>query len=205
MSSKNILSFSLGAAAGSLVTYILLKDRCTIEVVEHKPSASDPDDDFYEEAKQGVYDYTKEVKRKAEEAQQKPDLVDYAKKLVREHKYDQALEGSEGSEESEEKEENAIMGGPYVIKPEEFGCTEEDYDLIELTYYADGILADGMDEMVEDVDFTVGLDSLSTFGQYEDDSVFVRNDRLKTDFEIIRSDEKYMDIIRRQNSEDEEE
>ena len=202
MSSKNILSFILGAAAGSLVTYILLKDRCTIEVVEHKPSDSDPDDDFYEEAKQGVYDYTKEVKRKAEEAQQKPDLVDYAKKLVREHKYDQALEGSE---ESEEKEENAIMGGPYVIKPEEFGCAEEDYDLIELTYYADGILADGMDEMVEDVDFTVGLDSLVTFGQYEDDSVFVRNDRLKTDFEIIRSDEKYMDIIRRQNSEDEEE
>ena len=51
-----------------------------------------------------------------------------------------------------------------------------------------------MDELVEDVDNTVGYDSLERFGEYEDDVVYVRNDRLKSDFEILLSLKKYSEI-----------
>ena len=61
---------------------------------------------------------------------------------------------------------------PYVISPEEFGEYEE-YEKISLTYYGDQVLADENDELVEDVEGAVGFESLTHFGEYEDDSVFV--------------------------------
>ena len=84
---------------------------------------------------------------------------------------------------------------PYVISPDEFG-EFEDYERISLSYYADQILADEDDEKVEDVDNVVGLESLIHFGEFEDDSVFVRNDRLKCDYEILLDQRTYSDIIR---------
>ena len=55
-----------------------------------------------------------------------------------------------------------------------------------------------MDNEIEDVDNIVGLDSLDTFGKYEDDSIYVRNDSLKCDYEILADNSNYSDIIERQ-------
>lgn len=82
---------------------------------------------------------------------------------------------------------------PYVISPEQFG-DNEDYETISLTYYSDQILADENDEIVEDVEQTVGFESLSHFGEYEDDSVFVRNDEKKCDYEILLDQGMYSDV-----------
>ena len=83
---------------------------------------------------------------------------------------------------------------PYVIAPEEFGELDG-YGTISLTFYADEILADENDNLVECVDSVVGLDSLTTFGDYEDDSVFVRNDKLRCDYEILRDHRRWEDIV----------
>ena len=80
----------------------------------------------------------------------------------------------------------------YVISPEEFG--ENGYDTISLTYYADKILADEYDCPIIDVDDCVGADSLNRFGEYEDDSVFVRNDIKEIDYEILLDLRRYSDI-----------
>jgi hypothetical protein len=96
----------------------------------------------------------------------------------------------------EVKEEPIIVDKPYVITPEEFGDLD-DYETISLTYYADLILADDNDVIVDDIEDVVGFDSLNSFGEYEDDSVFVRNDRLKCDYEILLDQRKYSDVIKR--------
>lgn len=83
---------------------------------------------------------------------------------------------------------------PVVISPYEFGELE-DYDQFSLTYYADGVLTDENDCLIEDVESIVGSESLTHFGEYEDDSVFVRNDRLKTDYEILRDQRNYTDVL----------
>ena len=85
------------------------------------------------------------------------------------------------------------MDRPYVISPEEFG--EGDYETISLTFYADKVLTDETGDIVEDVDNLVGLDSLTHFGEYEDDSVFVRNDATNTDYEILLDTRNYMDVF----------
>lgn len=83
---------------------------------------------------------------------------------------------------------------PYVIHPEKFG-ERSDYDQISFMYYSDNVLVDENDEVVHDIDGSVGLDSLNHFGEYEDDSVYVQNDRLHTYYEILLSDRKYSDVL----------
>ena len=82
--------------------------------------------------------------------------------------------------------------GPYVITPEEFD--EEGYETISLTYYADGVLTDEQDFPIEDVEDTVGNDALNSFGEYEDDSVYVRDDDKGIDYEILLDVRKYSDL-----------
>lgn len=83
--------------------------------------------------------------------------------------------------------------GPKVITPEEFGEIEE-YDTISLTYFADGVLTDDMNEPIEDVEGTVGYNFEKHFGEYEDDSVFIRNHRLKADYEILADERKFANL-----------
>lgn len=91
-------------------------------------------------------------------------------------------------------DEGAMYIDPYVISPDEFG-EDEEYEKINLTYYSDGVLADENDEVVDDVDAKVGIDSLDTFGRFEEDSVHVKNDYLKCYYEILRDERTYEDIM----------
>lgn len=93
-----------------------------------------------------------------------------------------------------EKEEK-VDKDPYVISPDEFG-DEDEYTICSLTYYADGVLVDENDEPVNNVDELVGEDSLNHFGEYEDDSVYVRNDILRCDFEILLDNRTYSDVLK---------
>lgn len=85
---------------------------------------------------------------------------------------------------------------PYVISPEQYEDEEyDDFEKITLSYYADQIIADDDDVIMENVDDVIGYDSLTHFGEYEDDCVLVRNERLKCDYEICLCKEKYTDIL----------
>ena len=92
----------------------------------------------------------------------------------------------------EEEEENVEK--PYVISPEEFDEIDE-YEAISLTLYADGVLADDQGNVIDDVEGTVGKDSLNHFGEYEEDSVFVRNDERRCDYEILADALTYEDAM----------
>ncbi len=78
---------------------------------------------------------------------------------------------------------------PYVISPDEFDELEG-YTPISLTYFADGVLADEHGVIVDDVEEIVG-NALDHFGEYEEDSVFVRNDAKRCDYEILRDEHTY--------------
>ena len=86
---------------------------------------------------------------------------------------------------------------PYVIPPDEFG--EVGYEQIELTYYDDGVLADDDDEIIDDPEAVVGPYALTSFGKYEDDAVFVRNDARRCDYEILADHRNYDDVVRPRN------
>ena len=70
---------------------------------------------------------------------------------------------------------------------------------MSLTYFADKVLTDETDEPIENEEELIGKGSLNHFGEYEDDSVFVRNDREKIDFEILLDTRNYSDFIASEN------
>ena len=92
------------------------------------------------------------------------------------------------------KEVNPMADRPYVIPPEEYGDIDG-YKCISLNYYADGVVADDFDNIIENVEYVVGEESLDHFGEYEEDCVFVRNDTTRCDYEILRDTRNFEDIM----------
>lgn len=103
--------------------------------------------------------------------------------------YTKYMNGEEENKETMVYDKNDI---PYVIEPEEFG--EDGFDTQTLTYYADGVLVDDLDDVVEDPDVVVGLENLKIFEEFGASSVTVRNDIFKVDYEIIKDDWNYSDL-----------
>lgn len=191
---KNFMIFVSGAAIGSLVTWQIVKRKYDAIIQEEIDSVKEVYSKKYAEVPAEVEeekdDDTNDAARaKAEEAKDKASVFEYAAKL-QEHGYvNYSNPASVQEEAEEEEEEDVIMDRPYVISPDDFATV--DYDVVSLTYYRDKIVADIDDEIVEDLEETIGIESLNHFGEFEDDSVFVRNDRLKIDYEILLDQRTY--------------
>ena len=94
---------------------------------------------------------------------------------------------------SKDEFQTPMYDDPFVIDPSEFGENPE-YDTETLTYFADGVLVDDVDDVIEEPDIVVGLENLKIFEEFGATTVYVRNDIYKTDFEIIRDDWNYSDL-----------
>lgn len=84
---------------------------------------------------------------------------------------------------------------PYVISEEEFLQGEKDYSQNKLTYFEqDDILIDEDDSMIPDSDAIVGDSNLSRFGHGSNDKnvVYIRNERLEIDIEVVRDEGSYV-------------
>lgn len=87
-------------------------------------------------------------------------------------------------------------GRPYVIHVDERG--ESGYEEITLTYYAgDDVLCDNDDKVVDDKDRVVGEVHLDMFGHGSKDAaiVYVRNEYLNLDIEVVRSEQTYAEEV----------
>ena len=77
----------------------------------------------------------------------------------------------------------------YVITPEQYE-DNVDYTKVSLTWYNDEVLEDDWGNVL-DPDDVIGSDALKTFGQYEKDSVFVRDDDEQIDYEVLLDTRSY--------------
>lgn len=85
---------------------------------------------------------------------------------------------------------------PYVIPPESFGELEDEgYTCVSLTFCSDQIVLDDNNDILEDVEGVIGFDSLSHFGEYEEDAVYVRNDKYRCDYEILLDQRTHEQVI----------
>ena len=98
--------------------------------------------------------------------------------------FDNPSEADEGIDVASRSED-----APYILTREEYMLGEKDYTQATVTYFeADDVLADERDEPIEDVEKKIGRENLR-FGSGSDDPnlVYIRNDKLEIDFEVIRS------------------
>lgn len=183
-----ITGFVLGAAAGALVTWKLIEKKyhaiADEEIASVKKAYSEQKSD--KDREQTIPPITVPLP----DDQEKADEIDKViKKYSAEDKPDYTVY-SQAKEDSTNTDDNS-SDKPYVISPEE--CNElDDYSFVELTYYAgNGVLVDDEGDPIEDPERIVGDDFSSHFGEYEDDSVFVRNDRLMCDYQILLDSREY--------------
>lgn len=189
--STNMFIFAAGAAIGSAVAWLYAKkyyERIANEEIESMKEWVNRRISEHEETTSDM-----NIPDEKPIPSMKPDLMEYAKKVKDLGYIDYSHTNSEPEEAKEEVEED-VDDYIYVIKPEEFG--ECDYNEVSLTYYADGILTDEQDEPIEDLAGTVGEDYMTHFGEFEDDSVFIRNERLQVDFEILADQRNYSDLAK---------
>lgn len=173
---SSVLIFAAGAAVGSVVTWKLIETRYKKLVEEDHRSM----DEYYRN-KYGVEE--EESVEEEQDSDGQIDIREYAKKLA-DAKY---VNYSNVVKEDEEVDD---VEKPYVIPPEEYGELEG-YRTVTLYYHADGVLTDDQNEVVEDADDVVGADFSEHYGEYEEDSVCVRNDAKRTDYEILYDPSTY--------------
>ena len=182
--------FLAGGAIGSVVTWKLVKTKYEQLANEEIESVRE-----YYNKKKGTLskDENQEAGKKlvedAKEENENPDelSIQEIRERVQELGYinDRVME-----EKKNKKEDEKSMDKPYVIAPEE--SWEQDYPTLTLTYYeGDGVLANDRNEIIENIDELVGEDFADHFGEYEDDSVYIRNDGMQVYYEILRDYGKY--------------
>lgn len=176
------ITFTAGAAVGSVVTWKLLKTKYERLAQEEIDSVKEV---FSRREKETVDEVEEVTNQEPEKPAEDEEKVDYKNRL-------QNLGYTDYSDMSKNDDEPISSVTPYVISPDEFGCAEG-YDFCNLTYYADGVLADDDGDIIEDIEGTVGSASLRRFGEYEPDVVHVRNDIRRVDYEICRDLDTYED------------
>lgn len=191
-----------GVAVGSFVTWRLLKEKYIRQTQEEINEVRE----HYRKKKE-----SEEVtvdSNGATETNEKPDLIEYAAKLTKNGYIDytnpKSLDKATGDmidavvqKDNEESLDPVILNDPsyqppYIISPEDFAIDDE-YTIVNLNYYIDGVLTDEDDNIVANVDDVVGLENLNHMGEYEDDALHIRNENYKCEYEILLSRRLYHD------------
>lgn len=176
---KNILMFTLGAAAGSLLTWKLVEQKYKQIADEEIESVRE----MYRK-RSGLAQEMRDPKITKEEKEE-------LEKQVQELNY---IQNEEETEDDLFTVQTEIDEGvkPYVIIPEEYN-EKEGYDARSWTLYTDYVLTDEDDNIIGDPESMIG-DGLDHFGEYDDYAVYVRNDDLKCDYEILKHNKSYSEF-----------
>lgn len=210
---NKVFIFILGAAVGSLATWKFVEKKyrriADEEIESVKEAFKNRESKIAEDEKQaeelGVKSPSKEFYNQLKEASDKlTDDVNHYKEIITTSGYSstnmQPNTTIEDYNQTDTYEEDGIeiissdYPEPYTIAPEEFG-EMEDFKTESLIYYEDKVVATDDDEIVDDIENLIG-DALDHFGEYEDDAVHVRNEATKTDYEILKSEKSFSEIIK---------
>lgn len=208
---NNMIIFVVGTLLGSATTYFVVKKKFETEkeneikemreyYTKREEIISEHADKEVDILKQEIesmrHDTEEETTVDEEELEEYRNIVsqynhpEYADALVRKRELQMADAKKAEEDMTEERQESF-----YIIKPDEFG-TIDDYELVNLTWYADGILADEFDNIIgeEEIEERIGSEALVEIGKYLPKFIHVRNDDLEIDYEIGEDPRNYCDI-----------
>lgn len=183
---KYLFVFSAGAALGAVAAWQYLKPKYE-QMIQEEVNAFKKDWSERDDEEPETMDI-EELEQKRDELRK---ISETYENILEENKYTNVLE--KGGSKSMNDDD------PYVISPLKFAEQDGDYDVVSLTYYADGVLVDDMGEPIENAANTVGLEFPEHFGEYTDDpdTVYVRNERYMVDYEIQRDLDTYAEAKNR--------
>lgn len=210
------ISALAGAAIGAAITHVVTKKRVAAEyeawandVIQTAAAAYDASD--RNSTLKG--DSPSEYKSQTEDVEEASTLIKnsgYSSEEVAEESTDGQLDADvfnvlEQDYESELEEESGSYipnsyeiqeGAPYLITPEAF-FENDDYEKDTLTYYEDDYtLTDNQDKQIDRVDQIIGERHLGMFHATDGDkTIYVRNERLQSDYEVVIVNGAYSTVV----------
>lgn len=198
MSISNVVCFAIGGGCGSLLTWYLVKNKYAKLAQEEIDSVRE------------VYKRDEDRIRKQNEELQSEKDKDYRDnnaKAVRDYaemtnKYGYSEISTAKTHRWQDSKHDPRV--PYIVSPMDFEDTAySHYERVELTFYADGILANSRDEVItiQESYESIGADIFRSirdhFGEYEEDPdvVYVRNEANFTQYEITRDNRTYANVV----------
>ena len=191
---KGLLIFAAGLAVGAVAGAVLVKNKVLADAKAEVEEVRK----YYRESR-GVVEEVEEVEEEVEEKEEVKEVEKKEYELKDIQVKDEPKTGLTNYSQitkmymSKDEFQSPMYDDPFVIDPSEFGENPE-YDTETLTYFADGVLVDDVDDVIEEPDIVVGLENLKIFEEFGATTVYVRNDIYKTDYEIIRDDWNYSDL-----------
>lgn len=192
MKLSHVIAFVAGAAVGYFAANYLLKDKyekrfqqevsSTIEAF--KTNKND------EHKKDDEVTYNNEKLKAVSDEVVVADIKEYAKNIGK-HDYSE-VKDDKPSEEN--KDDNIDHTKPYVITEEEVDAYMN-YSITQWNYYADGVLTDENNEVVEDVSTTIGKEAFEYLKKTSESAIYVRNDLLELDYEILKNEMTYAELL----------
>ena len=204
---KGFLIFTAGLSVGGAAGYFATKKYLEVKYEQDLQMQI-----------QDVKDHYKLIRKEGEYAAPETVPVDYENVLEGLEYIEHSEEGPEAEdvnpvfvdeEEDVETDETGFTSvyqeeyerdrsQPYIITVKEFMEDRDEYDKTTITYFEDDdVLCDEREEVIPNVEYTVGNDALTKFGELSEDKniVYVRNERTSTDFEIVRDRRSYAEVV----------
>lgn len=184
---KFAIGFVCGAAIGAAVSYFVFKEKFKADAEEEISEMRD-----YVKEKLGERSDLKKQGEKLEEQGKKLEKVvrsyDTFSKLPVDRESEVTIRRAEMEHPKEDKE-------IYRISHEEYVDVLPEFDKITLTYYSDdATLVDEVDEIV-DIGTTIGTDNFKAFDANDLDEMYVRNEKMSCDYEVVRVLGSYKEMI----------
>jgi hypothetical protein len=204
---KSFLIFTAGLSVGGVAGYFATKKYLEVKYEQDlQMQIQDVKDHYKLIRKEGEYaapetvpvDYENVLEglEYIEHSEEGPEAEDVNPVFVDEEEVVETEETEFASEYQEEYERDRSQ--PYIITVKEFMEDRDEYDKTTITYFEDDdVLCDEREEVIPNVEYTVGNDALTKFGELSEDKniVYVRNERTSTDFEIVRDRRSYAEVV----------
>lgn len=185
---KNVIMFALGAATGSLITWKLVekkyKDLADEEIASVVERFKNREKEEMEQHTEIVREFL-EDEFVPEDQNGNEELQEEVEKLG----YFYSDEGVTLDKYTVKVDNGEEFVAPYIISPQEYG-EKDDWDIKSWEYYSDGVLVDETGEIVGNPGDIIG-NALEHFGDYDDDSVYVRNENIECDYEILKLEKNF--------------
>lgn len=185
MNNKGLVLFLMGGVMGGLVTYLYMTKK--------------QEEELFEDGEETVGEEEYERRRyKASKNEDEGMLAPVPEKVLvmRDQTYKKIVtKYNKGSDVIMSKH---VVNKPHVIDIEEFSEGMPEYDKCTIWWYqGDGILADENEEIIENTEPVIGAVNLVASNREGDTNVmYVRNDSLEIDYEVICTMDKYSDRYR---------
>lgn len=205
--SKNALYFVAGAAVGALGAWYFAKKKYEKIAQDEIQSVTDAFSERLDKLARNSMDdpsirpTPEELEREATKPGDR-NIIDYAAVLSKQG-YTDYTKFSKDEEEPTETEDSEISvdtaAGPVIICPDDYGEIPE-YKQLSWIYFADHVLTDDDYSLITNYEKWIGDGALQHFGEYEDDAIHVRNDKLKCYIEVVIDSRLYASVVAEKNS-----